>query len=148
MSKKIIAPLDPLIFKVAGTFAATFYEIGRSQGMPSKYKTPEAYAKRYIEKFVPYAIKHLMEMLKPHSGVSEYEKSIIYEALLNPVNDPQLMDGNKLNGLVDVNAKALSDMMNAYDKNQLKFKNLKLVTPKPSYKNKLLNTANPDTPKA
>lgn len=89
---KIVKPLDPLIFKIAGEFAATMYEVGRSQGMTSKFKTPRAYAKANLEKFVPLAIKHLIEMLKPTSNCSEHMRQAIHAALTNPINDPDLMD--------------------------------------------------------
>ena len=147
MTKKIVAPVNPLIYKTALQYAAIFYDAGRSSGMTSQYKTPEAFARRYLERFVPLVIKHFIEMLKPHSGISEHMKMEIHEALTDPINDPQLMDGNKKNGIVDINAEMLLKVIDAYDHSQIKFKDLQLPKPKQNYKNKLLNTANPLTPK-
>lgn len=143
-SRKIHKPINPLIYKVAGEFAATFYEAGRSSGMPSKHKNARSYAREYIEKFIPLAVKTLLSMLKPTSNCSEHMRMEIYEALMDPVNDPELMDGKK-NGLPDINAELVAKAMKAYDKNKI---NIPINTEKTSYKNKLLNTANPITPKA
>lgn len=139
--KKLITPANPLIYKVAAELGGVFYNAGRSSGLHSKHKTAESFAKANIEKFLPKAIQLLMEMLKPHSGRSEHEKSAIYEALLDPVNDPALMQTKPLTD------KLVDDTIAAYDRNKLKFKDL-TPFPKSSYKQKLLNTANPITPKA
>lgn len=144
MSKKIVKPINPLIYKVAASMAAIMYETGRSQGMTSKHKNARSYARAYIEKYIPMAVKTLIEMLKPTSNCSDFMRMEIYEALLDPVNDPELMDGKK-NGLPDINAELVAKALKAYDKN-------KINTPitsveKTSYKTKLLGTANPFTPK-
>lgn len=143
MTKKIVTPINMMIYKTAIEYAAVYYEAGRSTGLTSKFKSPEAFAKANIEKFIPLVIKNYIEMLKPTSNCTEEMRAGVYEALMDPVNDPALMDSSK-NGLPDINAKMLADVISAYDKNQLKFKD---ISPKASYKNKLLNTANPFTPK-
>ena len=90
---KIAKPINPLIFRTAATFAAEFYEIGRMQGMTSKYKNHKAYVRAYLEKFIPFAIKHLIEMLKPgNPNVTEHMKQKIHAALTDPMNDPDLME--------------------------------------------------------
>jgi len=142
MTKKIITPANPLIYKVAGELAGTFYDAGRSSGLTSKHKNAESFARANIEKFLPKAVQTLMEMLKPGSNCTEFIKMEIYEALMDPVNDPRLME-SKVDD--DLNQKRLDDVIRNYDKNQLKFNT---IAPKTSYKNKLLNTANPFTPKA
>ena len=87
--KKIIKPHSSLIENVAANIAAEFYEIGRTQGLHSKHKTPRAYARANFEKFIPNAVKHLMDMLGS-SMVSENEKQAIYDALLERANDSDL----------------------------------------------------------
>jgi|SRR6185312_946802 len=144
MSKKIVKPINPLIFKVAGEFAAVFYETGRSQGMTSKHKTAKAYARHNIEKFVPLAIKHLIDMLKPTSNCTDFMRMEIYEALRDPINDPDLMEGKK-NGLPDINAEKLSKILNQYDKNKI---NLPVTSNPKSLKDNTALTQNPFTPKA
>jgi hypothetical protein len=79
----------PLIEKTAAQLACVWYEVGRSQGMTSKWKTPRAYAKANLEKWIPKALEHLMEMLKSTS-TSEYIKQQIYEAIIERANDPDL----------------------------------------------------------
>lgn len=89
---KIVKPIDPLIYKTAAEMACVFYEVGRSQGMTSIHKGPRQYAKANLEKFVPLAIKHLIEMLKPTANTTEHMKQAIHAALTNPINDPELME--------------------------------------------------------
>lgn len=138
MTKKIVTPANPLIYRTALTYAAIFYDAGRSSKLTSEFKTPEAFAKRYFERFLPMVIKNFIEMLKPDSNCTEHMKQEIHEALTDPINDPNLME-TKVD--VDLNTKRLDDMIANFDKNQFKFKDINL--PKPSVKEKLLNTANP-----
>ena len=135
---KIVKPLNPLIFKVAGELAATWYEIGRGQGLTSKWKTPRAYANANIEKFIPKAVSILLDMLGPHSNMPELAKNEIYEALLDPVNDPDLMNGSEQ--LKAINAKKLDDIVKEherYNKDKLGVVN---TAPKD---NVLINKTNP-----
>ncbi len=118
MSKKIVIPANPLIYRTALSYAAVFYEAGRSSGLTSQYKTPEAFAKRYIERFIPMVIKNFMELLKPHSGITEHMRAEIYDALMDPVNDPNLMKA-KVN--TDLNFELLEE--------QRKFNKLKILNP-------------------
>lgn len=95
MSLIISAPKSNLIEHVAGQLAATWYEIGRSQGMTSKWKTPRAYARANIEKFLPKAIEHLIDILG-NPSFPDLAKQEILEALLERHNDPTLKTGNEL----------------------------------------------------
>lgn len=144
MTHLIKKPINPLIYKVAGEFAAIMYETGRSQGMKSKHKNARSYAQAYLEKYIPLAVKHLIELLKPTSNCTDFMRMEIYEALMDPVNDPDLMDGKK-NGLPDINAELIAKAMKAYDKNKI---TVPVEVTKKSYKNTLLETANPFTPEA
>lgn len=76
-----------VIERTAAAIAAEWYEIGRSQGMKSKYKTPRAYAKAYLEMWIPKSVEILTSMLAM-SHVSEHMKQEIYAALLERTNDP------------------------------------------------------------
>jgi hypothetical protein len=118
MTKKLVVPVNMLIYRTALSYAAVFYEAGRSTGLTSQYKTPEAFAKRYIERFIPMVIKNFMELLKPHSGITEHMRAEIYEALIDPVNDPNLMKA-KVN--TDLNFELLEE--------QRKFNKLKILNP-------------------
>jgi len=139
MTKKIAIPANPLIYSTAATYAAIFYDAGRSSGLTSEFKTPEAFARKYMERFIPMVIKNFIEMLKPGSNCTEYMKQEIHEALTDPINDPNLME-TKVD--IDLNTKRLDDMIANFSKNQLKFNDI-TPTPKTTVKEKLLNTANP-----
>jgi hypothetical protein len=78
-----------IIEKTAGAMAATWYEVGRSQGMTSKFKSARAYARANLEKFIPVALQHLLSMLS-RSDISEHVKQEIYEAYIERANDPDL----------------------------------------------------------
>lgn len=118
MAKKLVIPANPLIYRTALQYAAVFYEAGRSSGLTSQYKTPEDFAKRYMERFIPMVIKNFMAMLKPNSGRSDHEKATIYEALMDPVNDPRLMK-----------AKVNTDLNLTLFEDQRKFNKLKVLSP-------------------
>lgn len=81
------APKLALIEHVAAELAATFYEVGRSQELKSRHKNARAYALNNLERFVPHAIKHLLEQLNSPS-VSAESKEEIWEALQERMNDP------------------------------------------------------------
>lgn len=118
---KIIKPINPLIFKTALEFAAVFYEAGRSSGLKSKHKDAKSYAKANLEKFIPRVIQTFIQMLKPTSNMTEHQRQEIYHALVDPINDPDLMSGGKKNGLPDINAQKLDEIIKQYDKNKIKF---------------------------
>ena len=85
--KKVSSPSSVLIEVTAGNLAATWYEIGRSQGMTSKYKTTKAYVNANVEKFIPKALDLLLDMLGNPSTPAD-QKEIIYDAISERVNDP------------------------------------------------------------
>lgn len=82
-------PQSNLIEKTAGELAGVWYEIGRGQGMTSKWKTPKTYARANLEQFIPVAIKHLLEILG-NPSTPDLMKQEIYDALIERANDPDL----------------------------------------------------------
>jgi len=102
MSKlKIITPASMLIEQTAGEFAGVFFDAARSSGMHKiklrgqvinldKYNNnPRKFAKAHLKKFIPDAVQHLIKLLgMPH--MSPDQKEIIYQAIMERVNDPQL----------------------------------------------------------
>lgn len=107
--KPIVTPRSALIEKTALELAATWYEIGRSQGLTSKHKNARAYARANLERFIPNATNVLLEMLKPTSNITEDARREIYEAMMERVNDPHL---NEIMPNVDITrAIELSEQM-------------------------------------
>lgn len=108
---KLLTPRSVLIEKVALELAATFYEIGRGQGMTSKYNNARAYAKANLEKFIPKATDILIDMLKPDSAITHEMREEIYLAMMERHDDPELnaampnIDVNKLIAMIDQNEK-------------------------------------------
>lgn len=90
LSKKIINPASVLIEQTATDMCAEYFEIGLSQGLRSKYKTHKAFVHAYLEHFIPLAIDTLTGMLG-NSNVPDNQKVLIHEALLERVNDPDLV---------------------------------------------------------
>lgn len=80
-------PKFALIEHVAAALAAEFYEVGRSQGLMSRHKNARNYALNNLERFVPHAIKHLLEQLNSPS-VSAEQKEEIWQSLQERINDP------------------------------------------------------------
>lgn len=87
---KIIQPKHVLIETIARELAATFYEVGRGQGLTSKYKNAKAYAHANLEKFIPKAVETCIQMLGPNSTLPKEAKEEVYEALMERHNDPDL----------------------------------------------------------
>lgn len=96
--RKLQDPSSVLIEVTAGNLAATFYEVGRSQGLPSKHKTTKSYVNAYVEKFIPRAIDLLLDILH-NPFTSEEQKSLIYDALSERVNDPANVTSTDIRGL-------------------------------------------------
>lgn len=117
MINKISKPLNPLIYAVARDCAAEWFEIALSSGLKdTKYnKNPRKFAVQNLEKFIPIAVKTLLEMLKPTSNCTKEMREEIHIALTDPINDPDLMEGKK-NGLPDMN---LEKIIKHYDKNKI-----------------------------
>jgi len=89
LEKKLITPQSLVIEKTALELAAAYYEIGRSKGLKSRYKTPQAYAKKHVTNFIPKAVELLMDMLGRDSTPQD-QKDMIYEAFMERTNDPEL----------------------------------------------------------
>lgn len=89
LERKLITPQSVLIEKTALEFACVFYEAGRSSGLTSKHKDAKSYAKKYLTKFIPLAVSHLMDMLS-NPNVHKEQKDLIYDALLERANDKDL----------------------------------------------------------
>lgn len=98
---KIVTPETTIIEKTAGEFAGVFFDAARSSGMEKiklqgriinlkKYKNnPRWFARDCLEAFIPAAIEALTTIMGRDSTPPE-QKEIIYQALLERVNDPQL----------------------------------------------------------
>jgi hypothetical protein len=103
MSKKfkIITPSSMLIEKTSAEFAGVFFDAARSSGMTKiklrgevinllKYKNnPRLFAKAHLEKFIPDAVKALIDIMS-HPNTPEEQKRIIYDAITERTNDEQL----------------------------------------------------------
>lgn len=126
-SLKILKPKSDLIERTALEMAAVFWEAARSSGLAQgKHKNARSFAKANIEKFIPFAVKHLIEILNnPEHG--KHIKDEIYEALMDRVNDPDLQL-NKTDVLPDVDVR---DFIQHYErKEQSKVINLDIPTKK------------------
>lgn len=100
MKFKLKSPSDVIIEKTAGEFAGVFYDAARSSGMKVirlqgkninllRYKSPRDFARRHIEAFIPAAVHALTNILsRPETPVEQ--KEVIYQAILERVNDPDL----------------------------------------------------------
>lgn len=86
---KLITPQSLVIEKTALEIAAVFYEACRSAGMKSKHKDARKFARANVEKFIPKAVELLMDMLGKDSTPQE-QKDMIYEAIMERANDPEL----------------------------------------------------------
>lgn len=87
--KKLVTPQSILIEQTAAEMACIFWEAGRSAGMPSKYKNARAFARAKLTTFIPKAVQHLIEMIS-NPATSKEMKDLIYEAIMERVNDPDL----------------------------------------------------------
>jgi hypothetical protein len=97
---KIVDPSTVIVEKTAGEMAGVFFEAARSSGMKIiklqgqninllRYKSPRDFARRHLEKFIPAAVHALIEIMsRPNTPVDQ--KDMIYNALMERVNDTQL----------------------------------------------------------
>lgn len=124
LNKQKFKPVNPLIFQTAAEFAAQWFEVARSSGMPAgRYvgmgdKPIRLFVANHLEKFIPLAISILIEMLKPTSNCTAVMREAIYEALMDPINDGELMQLGKEKSRKeheDLVAKAIRD----FDKNKI-----------------------------
>ena len=91
VQNQVVAPHSVLIEKTALDLATTYYEVGRSQGLHSKHKDARKFAKANVEKYIPMAVKLLMDMLGNPATPND-QKDMIYDALMERSNDPDLSD--------------------------------------------------------
>jgi hypothetical protein len=100
LTRKLKDPSDVIIEKTAGEFAGVFYDAARSSGMTViklqgkainllRYKSPRDFARRHIEAFIPAAVHSLIEIMSRDTTAPE-QKEIIYQALMERVNDQDL----------------------------------------------------------
>jgi len=97
---KIIDPSNVIIEKTAGEFAGVWYDAARSSDMRIvklqgktinllKYKTTRDFARRHLEAFIPAAVHALTDIMSRDSTPVE-QKDMIYRALMERVNDPDI----------------------------------------------------------
>lgn len=93
-------PSDVIIEKTAGEFAGVWYDAARSSNMKLvklqgktinllRYKSPRDFARRHLEAFIPAAVHALTEIMSRET-TPEPQRQIIYNALMERVNDPDL----------------------------------------------------------
>lgn len=110
LAKSIKDPSDVIVEKTAGEFAGTFFEAARSSGMGiimlqgqkidlRKYKNnPRAFARAHIEKFIPAAV-HALNEIMCNPKTPEDQRQIIYNALMERINDTTMLEMGKTAGL-------------------------------------------------
>jgi hypothetical protein len=110
LANKIKDPSDVIVEKTAGNFAALFFEAARSSGLKvimlqgkkinlMKYKeNPRNFARAHIEAFIPAAVHSLIEIMSRETTPVE-QKELIYQAILERVNDANLDMMGKTAGL-------------------------------------------------
>lgn len=97
---KIVDPSTVIVEKTAGEFAGIWYDAARSSGIKiamlqnqkinlMKYKSARDFARRHLEKFIPAAVHSLIEIMS-RPNCPEDQKLMIYNALMERVNDEQL----------------------------------------------------------
>lgn len=131
---KITKPINPLIFKTAASLAITWFDAARSSGLPAgKYvgrgdKGAKLFVQDHIEKFIPLSISYLIEMLKPTSNCNAHMREEIYTALMDPLNDPEMMAIGRTNTKKQ-NEQMVLKAIQDFDKNKIKFNIAPLAVP-------------------
>lgn len=112
LAKRIKDPTDTIIETTAGRFSAEFFEAARSSGMGvirlqgevidlRKFKNnPVKFARAHFEKFIPAAVKALTEIMSNPKTPAEH-REVIYNAIMERVNDPELAMMGQAAGLPD-----------------------------------------------
>lgn len=109
LSRKLKDPSDVIVEKTAGEFAGVFYDAARSSGMTVvklqdqtinllRYKSPRAFARVHLEKFIPAAV-HALNEIMCNPNTPEDKRQIIYNAIMERVNDVDLDMMGKTAGL-------------------------------------------------
>ena len=136
MKLKIVDPSDVIVEKTAGRFAAEFFEAARNSDLKvimlqgkkinlMKYKeNPRNFARVHIEAFIPAAV-HALNEIMCNPKTPEDQRQIIYNAIMERINDPDL----------DMMAKTAGDLPEfeqtiLYKSDQEKPKPIILNTPK------------------
>ena len=100
LTKSLKSPSDVIIEKTAGEMCGVWYDAARSSGMTvvklqgqvidlRRFKSTRDFARRHLEKFIPAAVHALTEILsRPETPVEQ--KDVIYAAIMERVNDPDL----------------------------------------------------------
>lgn len=90
-------PRSIVIERTAAQFAAVFYEAGMNSGATSRYKSARHFARANVERFIPKAIEHLLDVLN-RPDINDHLKQEIYVALMERVHDTDtnLMQDGKL----------------------------------------------------
>jgi len=102
LERKIKDPSDVIVEKTAGEMAGVFYDAARSSGLTViklqndninllRYKSPREFARRHLEKFIPAAVHALNEIMCRETTPPE-QREVIYNAIMERVNDIDLMD--------------------------------------------------------
>lgn len=123
-TNKLVKPMNPLIWNTAAEMAATWFDAALSSGLPrGKYvgrgdKPIRMFVKDHIEKFVPLTISYFIEMLKPTSNVTDHMRDEIYHALIDPLNDPDLMESGKAK-TQDQHQTMILNAIKNFDKNKI-----------------------------
>lgn len=115
--KSFVDPGNVIIEKTAGEFAGTFYDAARSSGLKIinlqgkkinllKYKTPRDFARRHLEAFIPAAVHALTEIMSRENTPID-QKDMIYNALMERVNDKDIDMMGKQAGLPEFEATPL-----------------------------------------
>lgn len=100
LTRKLKDPSDVIIEKTAGEFAGVFYDSARSSNLTIiklqgktinllRYKSPRDFARRHLEAFIPAAVHALTEILS-RPETPEDQRQLIYNALMERVNDPDI----------------------------------------------------------
>lgn len=109
LAKKLKDPSDVIVEKTAGEMAGVFFDAARSSGMNViklqgqvinllKYKSPRAFARAHLEKFIPAAV-HALNEIMCNPDTPEEQRQVIYNAILERINDPDLDMMGKTAGL-------------------------------------------------
>jgi hypothetical protein len=109
MKFKLKDPSDVIVEKTAGEFAGVFYDSARSSGLTViklqgqtinllRFKSPREFARRHLEKFIPAAV-HALNEIMCNPNTPEDKRQIIYNAIMERVNDVDLDMMGKTAGL-------------------------------------------------
>lgn len=111
---KMLKPESTVFEKVALELACTWYEIGRGQGMTSKWKDAKSYGRANFERFLPKALEYCISMLG-RDDIPALMKAEIYDELMRRNNDPDLNIATG-NTLPNIQIEKLMEMLPKQDR--------------------------------